>query len=102
MYSIDIYALPSFWEGFGYVLVEAMLYKKPVVAFNLSSNPEIIDNHKTGFLVKQNNLDEFFEKIKLLAESKELRNRMGMEGEKRVKELFIIDRVVEEVEKTIL
>ncbi len=102
MCSIDIYVLPSLWEGFGYVLVEAMLFKKPVVAFNLSSNPEIIDNNKTGFLVKENNLDEIFEKIKLLAEDKELRERMGAEGEKRVKKLFVIDRVVEEVEKTIL
>ncbi len=102
MHNIDIYILPSLWEGFGYVLVEAMLCKKPVIAFNLSSNPEIIDNNKTGFLVKENNIDEVIEKIKLLAENKELRDKMGIEGEKRVKNLFIVDRVIEEVEKTIL
>ncbi|PLX22764.1 MAG: glycosyltransferase family 1 protein [Marinilabiliales bacterium] len=102
MESIDIYVLPSFWEGFGYVLVEAMACKKPVIAFNLSSNPEIIANKTTGFLVEENDLEALTEKIKLLAEDSELRAKMGLEGEKRVKKLFLMDRVVEEIEKIII
>lgn len=102
MESIDIYILPSLWEGFGYVLVEAMLHKKPVIAFNLSSNPEIIADKKTGFLTDPNNFEEVTEKIKLLATNQELREKMGMDGEKRVKSLFIIERVVEEIEKTVV
>ena len=102
MESIDIYVLPSLWEGFGYVLAEAMSCRKPVIAFNLSSNPEIIANNKTGYLVEKNDLEDLTEKIKLLAENPELRNKMGQEGKARVKERFIIDRVVEEVEKTIV
>ena len=102
MESIDIYILPSLWEGFGYVLVEAMLHKKPVIAFNLSSNPEIIEDKKTGFLTEPNNLEEITNKIKLLATNQELREKMGIDGEKRVKTLFTIERVVEEIEKTVV
>jgi len=102
MQSIDVYVLPSLWEGFGYVLAEAMSCKKPVVAFNISSNPEIIADKETGFLVEENNLDDFAEKIKLLAKNPELRKEMGIKGEKRVQKLFTIERVVEEVEKTII
>ncbi|MGM0504732.1 MAG: glycosyltransferase family 4 protein [Bacteroidota bacterium] len=101
MHSIDIYILPSLWEGFGYVLVEAMACKKPVIAFNLSSNPEIIEDKKTGYLVKKNDLNEVIHKIKLLAESPALRQKMGEEGIKRVKKLFTIERAIEQITQTI-
>ncbi|MBK7812053.1 MAG: glycosyltransferase [Saprospiraceae bacterium] len=48
MNSIDIFLLSSAWEGFGFCFVEAMLRAKPIVAFNISSNPEIVENDKTG------------------------------------------------------
>jgi len=35
MQSLDIFLLPSLWEGFGYVMTEAMVCRKPVIAFNL-------------------------------------------------------------------
>ena len=39
--DIDIFLLTSLWEGFGYVLVEAMAQKKPVIAFDIKSSSEI-------------------------------------------------------------
>lgn len=44
---------PITWrEPFGLTLIEAMACGCPVVAFNLGSIPEIIINHKTGFIVE--------------------------------------------------
>jgi glycosyltransferase involved in cell wall biosynthesis len=40
--SIDVFVLTSLWEGFGYVLVEAMLARKPVFAFSASNIPELV------------------------------------------------------------
>jgi glycosyltransferase involved in cell wall biosynthesis len=51
MNSIDIFLFTSLWEGFGFALVEAMIAGKPVVAFNTTSNPEIVASDTTGFLV---------------------------------------------------
>jgi glycosyltransferase involved in cell wall biosynthesis len=51
MHSVDIFVLTSIWERFGYVLVEAMASYIPVVAFEISSNPEIEEHNKTGYLV---------------------------------------------------
>ena len=65
MKTIDIFLLTSLWEGFGYVIVEAMAAAKPVIAFDVSSNPEIIGDGETGYLVK-NNIKEFADKIELL------------------------------------
>lgn len=49
--GIDIFALSSLWEGFGYVLAEAMLAEKPVLAFNANSMPEVVADGKTGLLI---------------------------------------------------
>ncbi|MDR1490933.1 MAG: glycosyltransferase [Desulfovibrio sp.] len=40
--SIDLFALTSLWEGFGNVLLEAMLAQKPVFAFAVSNLPELV------------------------------------------------------------
>lgn len=82
--SIDIFLLPSLWEGFGYVLAEAMLFKKPVVAFNCSSNPELIINNKNGYLTKFNNVLYFTEKVIDLINFKEKRNKMGEFGYNKI------------------
>ena len=50
--SIDMFVLSSLWEGFGYVLAEAGLAGKPVVAFDGNSMPEVVENGETGMLVE--------------------------------------------------
>ncbi len=102
MNSIDIFLLSSVWEGFGYVLVEAMAKSKPVVAFNLSSNPEIVDSEKTGFLVKYPDLDMFYEKTKMLIENQSLRKKMGEAGRERVLNHFELSERITEFENYLL
>ena len=48
--SINVFVLTSLWEGFGYVLAEAMLARKPVAAFAISNIPELIQNNHNGLL----------------------------------------------------
>ena len=42
-------------EGLGVVLIEALLYKRPVIASNVGGIPDVIKNNKTGLLVPQKN-----------------------------------------------
>ena len=49
--SIDLFISASLWEGFGYVVAEAMLAEKPVVAFDVSSMPELVSSGRNGELV---------------------------------------------------
>ena len=96
MQSIDIFLLSSLWEGFGYVIVEAMAAGKPVVAFNLSSNPEIITDRKTGYLIDFPDTQAFAAKVIELIENTELRKSIGEEGRKSVHQRFLLhDRIVE-------
>jgi glycosyltransferase involved in cell wall biosynthesis len=98
MNSIDIFLLTSLWEGFGYVIIEAMLCNKPVVAFNISSNPELIDDGRTGFLVEFGNTYDFAEKIKLLIEDKNLRSQFGQQGQTDARKRFSAEAVASELE----
>ena len=52
MDSIDIFLLTSRWEGFGFVLAEAMAAAKPIVAFDISSNPELVSHGVNGYLAE--------------------------------------------------
>ena len=49
--DIDIFALSSLWEGFGYVLAEAMLARKPLLAFDSNSMPELVKPGLNGRLI---------------------------------------------------
>jgi N-acetyl-alpha-D-glucosaminyl L-malate synthase BshA len=50
--ACDVYAVPSRWEGFGMVVLEAWAAGVPVVATEVGGIPEIIENGTNGVLVK--------------------------------------------------
>jgi len=102
MYSIDIFLFSSAWEGFGYVLAEAMIKSKPVVAFNITSNPEIIKEGVTGFLVDYPDVKQFADKVELLIRNEALRKKIGRNGEKSVYDRFIIEDRISEVEEYLI
>ena len=102
MNSIDIFVLTSLWEGFGYVIVEAMAAGKPVVAFNLSSNPEIIINNQTGFLVDFPDVEMFSRRIEQLINDETLRLQFGKKGRETVEKLFQLDERIAEFEQYLL
>lgn len=56
--STDLVIMPSRWESFGLVAVEANSYGKPTIATNTSSLPEIIKHNINGFLFEKDNIDE--------------------------------------------
>lgn len=83
-----IYVLPSRYEAFGLVLLEAMASGLPCIAFKpnkdiLTASDEIIEDGVTGFLVK--NEKEMAEKINLLLSNNKLREKMGKEARKEAK-----------------
>jgi len=95
----DIFLLPSFWEGFGYVLAEAALCKKPIVAFNTSSNPELVIHGETGYLTPKNDLKAFADKIFQLASDQEKRKQFGLNGRQHIIQNFDKVKQLKKVEK---
>ena len=75
--NADALLFPTRYEGFGYAAAEAMACGLPVVSSNCSSLPELVDEGKGGFLCPIDAIDDFVDKIKLLANSPELCKSMG-------------------------
>jgi len=98
--GIDVFVLSSHWEGFGYVLVESMALAKPVVAYKISSNPEIIEDGVNGFLCSMG-ARELAGKIENLILDAGLRKSMGEKGRQIAEERFNIQHRVDEFESFI-
>lgn len=97
MNSIDIFLLPSRWEGFGYVIAEAMLCYKPVIAFDISSNSQIIESGTNGFLTKFNDVQVFCDKIEYLYNNPNLLIDMGSKGRHKIEKEFDSKEIQERV-----
>lgn len=83
--STDILILPSRYEAFGIVLLEAMASSKPVVASDVGGIPYIVDDGKTGLLFEEGNIDELAKHVLKLLADKSMRLNMGKAGRERAK-----------------
>lgn len=82
----SIMVLPSRTEGFGMVLIEAMVCGVPCVSFDCPSGPrDIIADNEDGFLVTNGNTKELAESINKLIGNSELRNQMGTKAKENVR-----------------
>jgi len=85
----DIFIMPSIAtkksiEGFGIVYLEANYYKLPVIGTISGGIVEAIEHHKSGLLIKPNELNGLINSIVYLYENEEERKRMGEYGHNRV------------------
>ena len=95
--SIDIFLLPSKYEGFGYVLIEAMASRIPVVAFDVKSSQEIVEHGKTGYLVAPREVRDMADRVLELAGDQALRTKMGKHGRARVEKHFSFEQNQQEI-----
>jgi len=96
----DIFALCSIrtnsWEEyFGAVIGEAMSCGKSVIATKIGGVPFVVKDGETGFLVKQGDVDDLTEKIKILIEKNHLRKEMGLRARKHILEKYSLEKVAE-------
>jgi glycosyltransferase involved in cell wall biosynthesis len=86
--GLDIYLSTSLHEGSSHVILEAMAAGKPVVAFNISSMPEMIDDGQSGYLIPFGDVDLFTEKIAHLWNHPSEMDQTGQLARKQVEERF--------------
>ena len=83
----DLLVQPSIaYEGFGLALLEAMLYKKPVIGTSVGGIPEVIGD--AGYIVEPKNSKQLAEKIIDLLEDPGKAGRLGEKGFQRLRENF--------------
>jgi glycosyltransferase involved in cell wall biosynthesis len=78
--NADLFVVPSNYESFGLVFVEAMFYGLPVVGGRAGGIPEVIDDNRNGLLVELNSCHDVASKIIRLIEDPALRRLFGTNG----------------------
>ena len=90
----DILCLTSEYEGFGIVLIEAMLKHVPVMAFEYVGVHDIIEEGVDGYVVPFGDVDAYAERLRALIVSEELRNTFANNALESVKK-FDKERVMD-------
>jgi glycosyltransferase involved in cell wall biosynthesis len=89
------FVFPSLYEGFGFPVLEAFKYKKPVIASNTSSLPEVAGDG--AIYVDPHSINSITEALKGLITKPQIKER-ALEGQKHQLEKF---KWSDSVEKTI-
>lgn len=94
MQGFDIFALSSNYEGFPYVLLEAMAAGLPTVSTQVGGTELAITDGENGFLVPVGDIRALSRALHKLLLDGALRHRMGAENQKRV-QTFSLDKMVD-------
>ncbi|HEY5118365.1 MAG TPA: glycosyltransferase family 4 protein [Anaerolineales bacterium] len=93
--DIDLLAIPSRWEGFGLVALEAMAMGKPIVASEVSALPEIVMQSETGLLLTPGAVEEWADGIMAILSDPKRAVEMGRAGRDRVLKEFPVERMAQ-------
>ncbi|MBN1809967.1 MAG: glycosyltransferase family 4 protein [Planctomycetes bacterium] len=91
--AADCVVHASYREGLPRAVVQGMLSGKPVVAYALDGTPEVVEDGRTGFLVKASDIEGLSAGISALAADPALAEKMGRAGRERVREEFSWERM---------
>jgi len=90
----NVFVTTSSLEGFGRTAAEAMACGIPVLAPNVASLPEVVEDNKTGFLYKSGCENDFCNKLVTLLENSSLQKALGEAGQKLVRDKFSWDKII--------
>lgn len=88
MAMYDCLVHPTYREGFGKVIQEAMGMKLPIITTNVPGPSEVVENNVSGILCEVKNSEDLAEKMVLLYENDVLRNSLAQAGFDRATKYF--------------
>lgn len=90
----DAVIIPSIFEGFGYVALEAMACGKPVISTDTTAIPEVVKDSVTGILCPPRSTESFVESCRFLRDNRSILNAYGRAGRIRAEQFFSEKRIV--------
>jgi glycosyltransferase involved in cell wall biosynthesis/SAM-dependent methyltransferase len=93
--ACDVFVAPSRYESFGLVLIEAMMFAKPVIACRAGGMPDVVADGATGLLAEPADAASLLACLERLVDDGVLRRRMGATGRSRYEERFTPERMTD-------
>lgn len=94
-----IFILPSYAEGFPFVILEAAAARLAIITTRVGALPEVFKDKKNMLFINSGDIKAIASSIVRLAKDKDLRNRMGESVHKVVAEKFNLNTLSEAMEK---
>jgi sugar transferase (PEP-CTERM/EpsH1 system associated) len=91
---LDVYVLPSLWEGMPLVLLEAMAASLPIVATDVGGNADVVIDGQNGFLVKPGDIRSLYLSLRTVLENQELRARFSKSSYDRYRQRFHVGAMI--------
>ena len=95
--AAEMLVLPSEYEAFGIVLLEAAAAKTPVIGTNVGGIPEAMSPGNNGLIVEYNDVNNLAKSIAILLEDEKMSREMGKSGREWAKK-FSWESIVKEIE----
>lgn len=92
---IDVLVNPSKMESFGVSVLEAMASGKPVIVSSVGGLKEIVKNGETGLYTNPDSAQELADKMELLLQNDELRQRLGNNARNEVLDKYSWKKSIE-------
>lgn len=92
--AADVFSLPSLWEAFGYVLLEAMAAGIPIAASNVDGIPEVLDQGRLGELHPAQNSDALAKALIRLLTDTEHSAQLSRSGREHVLAHHSLDTMI--------
>ncbi|TNE54210.1 MAG: glycosyltransferase family 1 protein [Bacteroidetes bacterium] len=99
MASSDIILLPSISEGFGIVLAEAMSVKRPIIAFDVPSPSELLENNISGVLVPPYDVPKYATAIRSLLLAPEHQQKLAEKAYEMLQDKYHLSRMIRQLEE---
>ena len=97
LHSLDVYCLPSLWEGLSIALLEAMAMQKAIIATPTDGTKEVIEHQTNGLVVPFDDTLALTNAIVVLYENRILKEKCEIQARRFVTERFNANRVAESV-----
>lgn len=102
LHAMDIFCLPSLWEGLPIGLLEAMAMQKAVLATEVDGSRELVENGVNGLVVHRGDHSALEDGLVQLATDAALRQRLGCAARMTIENGFDVGSMTRKIESLYL
>jgi glycosyltransferase involved in cell wall biosynthesis len=103
--NADVFVLPTNFDAFPLVLLEAMEFSLPIISTEEGAIPDIVDNGKTGFMIEKGDIKSLAEKIYISLSEPELLKQFGRQARVKFENNYtaeVMERNIDNVIDTVI